>query len=151
MTNETMKAYAEIDCILSNMPEEYVSKVPRKLREKFKREKDFSYNFELVPTRHLKEQGLSKKTIALLAMLKYNYWCKDEEEKKKLLLMFKENEDKKQMELRKKYDIDNILKNKRKETKENDEMENNINLPIEINKENVFNKIIKFIKRIFHI
>ena len=31
MTKDTMKAYTEIDCILSNMPNEYVLKVPKKL------------------------------------------------------------------------------------------------------------------------
>ena len=91
----TRQAYTEIDNILSIMPESYIKKVPLNLREKFKNEKDISYSFEIDNTKHLNEQGLSNKSLALLAMLKYNYWCDSEEEKKQLQTMFIENEDKK--------------------------------------------------------
>lgn len=138
----TRQAYTEIDKLLSIMPEEYIKKVPLKLREKFKNEKDIFYSFEIDNTKHLNEQGLSSKSLALLAMLKYNYWCNSEEEKNQLKIMFIENEYKYQKQQREKYNLDNLFKKSKKEL-ENKHVEMMV-----YKKESFFNKIKNIIYRI---
>lgn len=142
MTNEIAKAYTEIDRVLSVMPEDYIEKVPLKLREKFKKEKDIFYNFQIDNTKHLNEQGLSSKALALLAMLKYNYWCDSQEEKNQLKRMFIENEEKYQKQQREKYNPDNLFKKTTNEIK-NEQIE-----MIVYQKENLFDKIKNIIYRL---
>ncbi len=78
-------------------------------------------------------------TIDILALLKLNYWC-NEEEKKELLELLNKNEQKFQKEAKEKYDIDKLFKtNKTKEI---------INLPERVESEKFVNKLIKFIKNI---
>lgn len=91
------------------------------------------------------EQNFIEDTKNLMAVLKYNYWCEDENEKKYLKKMFKDNEYKYQEKLREKYNPDNIFKNRQHE---NINANTNSNLPIEVKKENFFKKLINFIKRI---
>lgn len=145
MTKETMQAYTEIDCILSNMPSEYVIKIPEKLREKFKNEKDLEYMFRLEDNKSLNEHNLNRKTRALLAMLKYNYWCKNQDEKQKLVKLFNENQKKHEEYIREIYNPDNIFKNKNT----NEFEKNDNNLPIETKEPNIFSGIINFIKHKF--
>lgn len=141
MTKDTMKAYTEIDCILSNMPNEYVLKVPKKLREKFRNEKDHDYLFRLEENKRLNEHNLSRKTRALLAMLKYNYWCNDYEEQQELAKLFSDNQKKHEEYIREIYNPDNIFKNKNI-----DSLKNEQNLPIEQKEKSIFSRIIDFIK-----
>lgn len=141
MTKDTMKAYTEIDCILSNMPNEYVLKVPKKLREKFRNEKDQDYLFRLEENKRLNEHNLSKKTCALLAMLKYNYWCDNQEEQQELAKLFTTNQKKHEDYIREIYNPDNIFKNKNI-----DPFKNEQNFPIEQKERSIFSKIIDFIK-----
>lgn len=51
-------------------------------------------------------------------MLNLQYWCKDENEKKRLKRVYAENERKYQDELREKYNPDNLFKNKQRVVEE---------------------------------
>ena len=98
----------------------------------------------------IKEQRLKRKTIAIIAGLNLQYWCKDEERKKELLEVYSNNEKKYQEELREKYNPDNIFK---KRTQENTIEEKNIENEFALveYKESIFKKLINKIKNIFHI
>ena len=100
MENELLKAYAEVDVILSYMKNTYVEKIPKKMRELFKNEKLQGYEPNINPKIPLDEQNLQRKTYAILAMLNLNYWCKDENEKKELIAIYAENYKKREAELR---------------------------------------------------
>ena len=149
MTKETMQAYTEIDCILSNMPSEYVLKVPEKLREKFKKEKDPKYIFRLKEINSLNEHNLNHKTRALLAMLKYNYWCKNQEEKEKLAERFNENQRKYVEYIREIYNPNDIFKKKYK-IQEEKVINQNISI-IEYKESNFFEKLLNRIMKFLHI
>lgn len=149
MTKETMQAYTEIDCILSNMPSEYVLKVPEKLREKFKKEKDPKYIFRLKENKSLNEHNLNNKTRALLAMLKYNYWCKNQEEKEKLAERFNENQRKHVEYIREIYNPNDIFKKKYK-IQEEKAINQNISI-IEYKESNFFEKLLNRIMKFLHI
>lgn len=147
MENNIYKAYAEVDKILSFMDTTYVEKIPQKMRDLFRNEKLQNYEPNIDPKISLDEQKLQKKTYAILAMLNLNYWCKDEEEKKELIKLYAENDRKREEELRKKYNPDNIFKNKQTENISNTE-ETNTSL-IEYKETNFFKKIISKIMSLF--
>lgn len=103
-------AYAEVDTILSLMDEEYVNRVPKKLRDIFKGEKSSDYKLSIDTSKSLNEQNLQRETMILLAMLCLNYWCDSEEEQQELIEAYSENEKKNEAEIREKYNPDNIFK-----------------------------------------
>ena len=150
------KTYSEIYEILNILGKDFINKLPEKLYLLIDKERDKNYTPNLLRENGiLEESKISKETIALFSVLNINYFIQDEEEKKKWLNTFKENEIKHQEELRKKYSPDNIFKNRvisdgiYSENIENKPIKNEKSL-IKV-KENVFSKIVKRIKKFFHI
>ena len=151
ITNEFAEASAEINEILSYLPNEYIQRIPKKLRDFFENVKSNNYISKIDPYKPLEEQELKSKTKTILTIIYRNYWC-DEEEKKELDRVLIENDKKYEEELREKYNPDNIFK-KNQNIEENHEVENIVNhnehLPAEIKKETFFEKLINFIKGLF--
>lgn len=116
---QTKQAYSEIDEFLSLLDEKTRNQVPSKLREFFKKEKDNDYHKGINPNTPIKEQNLKNETLALIALLNLQYWCKDEKEKERLKQVYANNENKYQEELREKYNPDKLFKNKEKGIVEN--------------------------------
>ncbi len=137
--------FSEIDLILDNMEDEYVNKIPSKLREFIKGNKKNNYIPNIDSNKSLEEQKLQKETKILLSILYMNYWCESEEEKKKLLEKFAENENIKEAELKEKYNIENIYRRNISKSNETEQQENSL----QIYKEDgifkkIWNKIIRF-------
>lgn len=148
MGNNLLKAYSEVDKILSFMEIRYVEKVPKKMREMFKNEKLQDYEPNIDKNIPLEEQQLERKTLAILAMLNLNYWCENEEEKEELIRAYSNNDKKRNEELREKYNPDNIFKNKNKE-REVEQITEEITAIAEYKKENFIKKLLNKIKRLF--
>lgn len=150
MENELLKAYAEVDVILSYMKNTYVEKIPLKIRELFKNERLQGYEPNINPKIPLDEQNLQRKTYSILAMLNLNYWCKDENEKKELIAIYAENDKKREVELREKYNPDNLFKKKKlqEEKVSQENVEGNTSL-IEYKENNLFKRIIHKIMSFF--
>lgn len=113
MKEESQLAYAEVDAILDMLETEAVEKVSLKVREFFKNEKDKNYIPKI--SEDLSEfdnMELRRETICLLTILELNYWCENEEEKQLILNQLKENDKMKEEDLRKRYNPDNIFKNR---------------------------------------
>ncbi len=150
MENNLSKAYTEVLLILSYMEQKYIDMIPKKLLELFNEEKDPNYQPDINPNTSLAEQNLQRKTLALLAMLNLNYWCKDENEKQEMLKMYSENDKKIEAEMRERYNPDNLFK-KRENVEQNDEVKEEYTDIIEYKEQNIFkkilNRIIKFFKR----
>lgn len=137
--NNLKKAFSEIDMILNLIDSEMKNKVSADFIKFIKEEKDNEYKPNIKQDIPLEEQNILPETIDILALLKLNYWC-NEEEKKELLELLNQNEQKFQKEAKEKYDIDKLFKtNKTKEI---------INLPERVESEKFVNKLIKFIKNI---
>ena len=111
ITKEYAEAYAEIDEILGYLPDEYVNKIPVKLREFYKKEKDKEYVSKIDPYKTLDNQKIKPKTKTLLIIIYREYWC-NEEEKNRLDKVLIENDKKYETKLREKYNPDNIFKKK---------------------------------------
>lgn len=109
ITNEFTEAATEINEILSYLPNEYIQRIPKKLRVFFERVKSNNYISKIDPYKPLEEQELKPKTKTLLTIIYRNYWC-NEEEKNKLDKILIENDRKYEEELREKYNPDDIFK-----------------------------------------
>lgn len=133
------KAFSEVDMILDLIDSEMKNKVSANFIKFIKEEKDNNYKPNINSELPLEEQNILPETIDILALLKLNYWC-NEEEKKELLKILNKNEQQFQKEAKEKYEIDKLFKtNKSKEI---------IDLPEKVESENFIKKLIKFIKNI---
>lgn len=142
----TRQAYSEIDEFLGLITEEERNEIPKKLRDFFKEEKDTSYRKNINSNIPIKEQNLKEETLAIIALLNLQYWCKDEDEKQRLQQIYANNENKYQAELRKKYNPDNIFKNRVKEL-EQEKIAKDVTALVEYKEENFIKKLINRIKR----
>jgi len=147
MENKSQLAYAEVDAILDMLETEAVEKIPLKVREFFKNEKDKNYIPKISEDfSEIENMELMRETICLLTILDINYWCETEEEKQFVLNKLKENDRIKEEELRERYNPDNIFKRKDKEN-ENINTEN-VAL-IEYKESNLIKRLLKKLINIF--
>lgn len=156
MTRTMRKAYTEVNEILKYIPNEYIEKIPLKFRRMFSDCILPDYKVNIDPNKSINEQKLVYETLVILAILKYNYWCESEEERQKIRVKLKENDEKtKQM-----YDISILMSksNKANLIKEDTKDIETLNvskaskeniLPVKVEKASWFAKIISKIKSIF--
>lgn len=144
MTYETRQAYAEICTVLQYMPDEYVKKIPGKVIKLFQTEKIEDYEVNINKSNPLDKNYLSQKTIVLIAMLNYQYWCPNKKVKDQLYKQYLSNNEKYGNEIRKKYNTDNLFKNKKTE-----EIKEKIQSLVEYKEKTFMHKIFYKIKRIF--
>lgn len=111
ITKEFSEEISELNKILSYMPLEYVEKIPEKLRNFFKEVESKTYIPNINPGKAIDEQNIKEGTKDLITIIYRNYWC-DKEEKDKLNKILIENDKKYENELRKKYNPNNLFKNK---------------------------------------
>ena len=146
-----VQTYTEVNSFLKAISENDRNKIPQKLRKIFKEKStsEFEKNYNL--NEPLYRQGISRQALAVLAVLHINYWCKNEQEKNEVLSILKQNEQKNEEEKRKKYDVENIFKNRHTQV-----LDNNIETKstqkqtdMIVYKENIFTKIINKIKQLF--
>lgn len=144
--------------ILHNTDSEYVNKIPKSFMEFLEKNKSANYKSNLDHSRKLNELNLKETTKDLLAIIYMNYWCTPEE-KQEYVSVLKENEEKYQKELRKKYNPDNIFKNNNQKLQptqnevavnNTNEISNNVSSMIEY-KESFLKKIWNKLKNTFHV
>ena len=147
MEKESQLAYAEVDAILNMLETEAVEKIPLKVREFFKNEKD-KKNIPKFIENYIDKDNieLMRETICLLTILDINYWCETEEEKQLILNKLEDNDRIKEEELRERYNPDNIFKNKVNENI-NSESVALIEYKERSIIKRVFDKIFRFLKR----
>ncbi len=146
LSNNRRQAYTEIVNFIELLDEYNRNKIPKKLMEFFKVEKDNNYTKVIDPNVPIKEQNLKKETLALIAMLNLQYWCEDEKEKQRLKKIYANNEIKYQEELRDKYNPDDLFKTKQKNIETNHSQQTAM---IEYKELSIFQRIKEFIKNIF--
>lgn len=145
---KTRQAYSEIDEFLGLLSEEQRNEIPKKLRDFFKEEKDTEYIKNIDKDIPIKDQNLKEETLAIIALLNLQYWCKDEEEKKRLQAIYSQNEKEYQDMLYEKYNPNDIFKKKEEPVIENNiKQEENMQM-IEY-KEPIFKRFLNAILRIF--
>lgn len=146
ITDNYIKAYTEFNCLLEYLPKSYADKLPKKLIELIKTQSNEQNNINIDTSKSLLEQGFSKETKNLIAVIKYNYWSTDEE-KQQLKNIFYENENKYQKELLEKYNPNDVFKKKEIKTDITENIGNNLQM-IEC-KKNIFIIFLNKLKNIF--
>lgn len=147
---ETRKAYSEVDYIIELLSDYEKNKIPKKLRDFFKREKHADYEKNINVKEIIENKTLKKETLALIAFLNIKYICEDEKEKQRLRNVYYKNEIAYREQLREKYNPDNLFKNKLpNDTHDNFEKSNKNTALIEIKEKSFWQKIIDKIKYLF--
>lgn len=158
MEDNYSKAYKEIVEILKYVPEESVNKIPKEMRDMFEAEQLKTYNFQIDTEKTFEEQELLEETKAILANIFRDYWATDYQ---KARIIEKEKQDREEWERQKreKYNPNDIFKNRNTTTNDNDisqdiqeqlNEEYNKNLPMEVQKQNIFQRLLCFIKKLIH-
>lgn len=150
MEDNYAKAYKEVIEILNFVPKESVDKIPETMLEVFKTKMDKDWDFKVDINKSFDEQNLLDETKAIFANIFRDYWATPYQKER---IEAKERYDRQKIEEEKKnkYNSDDIFK-KKQLTKEIENTENYAEkLPIEVKKENFYQRIIKFFKNFFHI
>ena len=143
MNIKTKEIYSEVYQVLNLLGNEYIDRLPKSLFNMLEEKRNINYEPKYTEGLPLNKQNIKKETLSIIALLHLNYWCENVNEKKELSQMFKNNEDRYQDELRKKYDPDNIFKKHIQEKI----IKNEISL-VEY-KESIFKRLINKIKSLF--
>lgn len=129
------EVYTEVLTIVDNMNPQYKQRLPKKLIEFFDENSDKEYKFNLNYSVPLKDNKLKPGTKSLLAVLNLQYWCESEEEKKKFLNIYAENESR----FQEKFKIENMFVQAEKE-------KNDLRIFQEENQKKDNNQIMQLIK-----
>ena len=143
MTYETKQAYTEICDVLQYMPEEYVKKIPKKLINLFESGKLQNYSSNINKSNPLDKNNLSSKTLTLIAMLNYQYWCPNKKQKDNLFKIYSSNNEKYQRELEEKYNVDKLFEKRNRSISQD-------SVAMVEYKESIFIKLRRLLKNIFH-
>lgn len=141
------QAYSEIDEFLGLLSDEQRNKIPKKLREFFKEEKDQEYKKGINPNIAIKNQDLKEETLGIIALLNLQYWCEDENEKQRLKEVYARNEQVYQEMLQVAFNPDDIFKKRTPNTEKKLEQAENTQI-VEYKEpiiKRIFNKILKFL------
>lgn len=144
---EYTKCLVELDEILDYLSLENLVKIPIEIRNSIKEQKDKEYIWKYDETKQLKEQGLDRKTIAMLSYLNMEYLL-NKEQKELMQNLHNLNEQKLEKEKQEKNNADNLFKNKTSTTMQENEATNG-NAAIVEYKETVFKKFLNKIKMLF--
>lgn len=152
--NENLsKAYTELVEILKYLPEESISKIPSYLIVSYESKKDLNYHFEFDSDKSFEEMNLLPETAELLAEIYKNYWA-SEEEKKNLIINSNMNEQGMKINVYNLMRSSDITANSYQNEAVNNivaeaKKKDDALLPTVVKKENIFKKLINFLKKIF--
>ena len=145
-------ASAEINDILKFLTNEQVNKIPEKLRIFFKKSAKEGYISNIDPNKSILEQDITPQTKDILIMFYRKYWS-NEEQKNRIDEILIQNEKAYQEKINKKYNVNNIFENTNNtqtiniQTQEITQEPNSIMV---IEKETIWQKVIGKIKKIFN-
>ncbi len=138
---ETKKALSEIDDILYHLDRTLYSKIPSKMIQLIKENKESSYIPKIDYTKSINDQELLKETRVILSLLYRDYICSPE---KKNELISNDIIELKQVEENPvKFDYNQLFKEKKQE------IQHVHNSEVTVYKKNIFQTFIMFIKKIF--
>jgi len=144
-------AYSEVLEILKYISIEEYNKIPKSKIEVFEANANKDYVVNYNPNKTLEEQNISEGGQAIIGILFRDYWATPKQREK---ILAKQNYDRQMIEEEKKkrYNPNDIFK--KKENTEIIKMKPNSNLnelPVKVEKENLFKRIIMTIKKFFHL
>ena len=113
MVNEKYSiAMCETLRYLKGINQDDLNKIPSKFIKFLNDNSSKNYECDFDYTKPLKELNISEEARGIIAMICLNYWCITDEQKEKFKRHLTKNELKFQEEIRRKYNPDNLFKNK---------------------------------------
>ena len=150
MKQEYMEAFTEVYEIFKLMPQELLSKIPKKFYEMIEEERDKNYFPNIKEP--LEQQKLKNETIIILGLIYRDFLCSPEERKRlqeKDAKELQEAEKAIEDEIRQKYNPDDLFKNRRQNIIEQSHDMNENTAMIIKKEEKWYKKIFNIIKNIF--
>ncbi len=138
---EINKRLVEVDCILKKLDDEYINKIPQEVWDFITENKDENYVFKYDDNKTLAEQNLSIDTISILTYINMEYLL-EEEAKRELLDLLKNDEITAEQKKRKKYNPDDLFNNRKAMQKEQVSL-------VEVKIEKWYEKLFLFFKNMF--
>ncbi len=111
ITLEDIRAYAEVDYIINHMNIKYKEMVPEKMLAFFNDFKDPNMEIQIDPYVPLQNQGLSRYSLEIIALLHLKYWCENEERKQELYNIMLRNQEKLDAQMKERFSVDNLFEN----------------------------------------
>ncbi len=137
-------AYKEVYEILKAVPKEDFDKIPTEFMQIVKKNMNKNYDFSInLNIDFVKEQEILYETKAILAYVYLNYWA-TEDEKRIIRAKFKKDIEEAENKKREIYGTDVFKKIKANSINEE------INAKVVEYKENIWSRMIKFIKKLWH-
>lgn len=103
------KAVSQVNAVLENMEQEYIDRIPQKLKNMLKDITEEVGKIEIDTSKKIEELDLMTEAKDILAVLYYNYWSTPIE-KIKFNKIVAENEQKYKKEMENKYNINDLFK-----------------------------------------
>lgn len=150
MINEAVlpKAYKEVIEILKYIPEIDYNKIPKYLIEKFEKDAEKDYNYNVTEFEDFDKQPMLKETKAILAVIFRDYWATEEQReiiRSNEKFDIRKNEEAKRNE----YNPDDIFAKRREKDNIEEKSDNNNSLVI-VEETSILKKILNKIKKFFH-
>lgn len=143
------ETYSEVYGILNMLGENYIKRLPNSLYKMIRESKSLTYNPQYSKEISLNEQNIKRESLSMIALFHLNYWCNSNEEKEQLKQLFKNNEEKHQAEIRKRYNPDNLFKNRKQEiSTESQPFTKDVSM-VEYKEKNFLQKLFDKIKHLF--
>ena len=139
------KRLVEVDEILNYLSEEDLLKIPEEVRNAIKENKDKEYFWKYDETKPLKEQDVSRDTIAFLSYLNMEYLL-NEKQKEYMQQLHELNEKKLEDAKAKKYGVEDLFEKNKQQQEQSKETEQVQEVSLVEYKENFFTKVISKIK-----
>lgn len=111
------KRLVEVDIILKHLDKSDYEKIPKKLVDVINKNRDKEYVWKYDESKKLKDQDISRDTLAILSYLNMNYLL-NAEQKEYIYYIYNTNQKKSEIKKDKKYNIDNLFKKKNPKTRE---------------------------------
>lgn len=148
MENTEAKIYSEVYALIQLAGEAYKNMLPDKVKKSIDIKRDKTYTPVYSMNIPLEKQNIKKESLAVLANIEYNYWCKTENEKNEFINELKQIDINREKNLRKLYNQDNIFKMVNKDMHNPTDKIEKVAM-IEIKSEKWYRKIFNFLKKLF--
>lgn len=159
-------ACSEVYCLLEILGDSYKNKLPIKFIEFINQNRNTAFSLEITENNY-ENLKISKDGLVLISFLNLKYWVEDENEKRRLIEIYKRNDEKKQEKLNsykqpdwlkqsnKKEDEMQVTSNTTITTIENEEQneegtKNENTALVEIKKVSFFDKVKAIIRKFFN-
>lgn len=88
-------AYSEVYFVLEALGDTYKNKIPKRFVEFINENRKKDYIMEDITEENISDLSVSRDALVILSLLNLNYWEEDENEKARLLEIYKQNDEKK--------------------------------------------------------